>query len=550
MAEDGQEDKHPNEDGQAEKAEKTMEKLPDEEAAVESTVERESKKNEDDQDHKNEGATKDEHEDNQDHEHEGAKKHDDVPPTGLAAVIKAWLAKLKEDGSSESDRLTQASIYRKWINTAEIEGLGSEPKPPFTEVWIKLNEKALEAPTKPAKKRKEDWWSQQDKEWVEKSTKTEDEIFEALTEELQKLCKEGLPREPPFEASVLNKGLMRRGIHVKDSSYQKFGNLCKRAEREGLLKVEFVGTTLRVTWVKYDYRVRSPPKEEDPEKSKPDKDRDEDENKAKVDGENEKDAEERKGESKEEGQTEKRGTDEKDDHRRRSRSPRDRDKGKGKGKGKRDRSFDRRNRRDWSRGHPEISERRCVEILDEVLKSIVREGRYRLPINASVIADRMRKTERGWHITNTPFERFGDLLDKADQENYIRVDRPGNGKTINITWIKYKQRSPPRRDRSTSRRRQDDRRSDRPDNRRDGRREDKRNDRRDGRNDRRDDRQKTTRRDDRRDRSRSRDNRSSVKKAKGDDSNYTMESYSYTASDSDSAETSKARKRGDKKRKR
>ena len=42
-------------------------------------------------------------------------------------------------------------------------------------------------------------------------------------------------------------------------------------KREGLMSVEMNGTKLEVTWLKFDYRIKSPPKEEDPEKDGEDK---------------------------------------------------------------------------------------------------------------------------------------------------------------------------------------------------------------------------------------------------------------------------------------
>eukprot|EP00746_Dinoflagellata_sp_MGD_P011179 gnl/MRDRNA2_/MRDRNA2_123367_c0_seq1.p1 gnl/MRDRNA2_/MRDRNA2_123367_c0~~gnl/MRDRNA2_/MRDRNA2_123367_c0_seq1.p1 ORF type:complete len:101 (-),score=32.97 gnl/MRDRNA2_/MRDRNA2_123367_c0_seq1:48-305(-) len=71
----------------------------------------------------------------------------------MAAVIRAWKKKLKENGASKIDRLEQSSVYRKWIKDAEIEGLGEMAKPAFTDVWVKMNEKALQIDVRPKRKR-------------------------------------------------------------------------------------------------------------------------------------------------------------------------------------------------------------------------------------------------------------------------------------------------------------------------------------------------------------------------------------------------------------
>jgi len=86
------------------------------------------------------------------------------------------------------------------------------------------------------------------------------ESIEKFDKALREICKEGLFRELPAIASMFNDRMRRmfRGWQVENTPFERFGNLLRAAEEEGLIKVVREGSQLKVTWIKYKYHVLPP----------------------------------------------------------------------------------------------------------------------------------------------------------------------------------------------------------------------------------------------------------------------------------------------------
>jgi len=78
-------------------------------------------------------------------------------------------------------------------------------------------------------------------------------------------------------------------------------------------------------------------------------------------------------------------------------------------------------------------------MFDAALKDICSEGLSRgLPINASVVLDKLSAKFPRFEVSRTPFERTGNLLIAAENDNLIRLGRRGDEQIL--TWLKYKYR--------------------------------------------------------------------------------------------------------------
>eukprot|EP00611_Tribonema_gayanum_P024514 TRINITY_DN542_c0_g1_i4.p1 TRINITY_DN542_c0_g1~~TRINITY_DN542_c0_g1_i4.p1 ORF type:complete len:446 (-),score=64.18 TRINITY_DN542_c0_g1_i4:151-1428(-) len=79
--------------------------------------------------------------------------------------------------------------------------------------------------------------------------------------------------------------------------------------------------------------------------------------------------------------------------------------------------------------------------VDDLFLSALKEvfdkdrDRVRLPINASVINDRMRNINRNYHANNSDYARFSDILLTFENQKLIRCEKRGH--TVLITWCKY-----------------------------------------------------------------------------------------------------------------
>jgi len=131
-----------------------------------------------------------------------------------------------------------------------------------------------------------------------------------------------------------------------------------------------------------------------------------------------------------------------------------------------DRSLGRDRRRDISRDrklggreNATYSKDKSIHMFDDALRQMCKEGLMKeLPNMASDFDMRMRRLFPGWMIAKSAFEKFGDLLEAAEKDGLVKVQKRGS--QLLVTWVKYDyviapRRSPrgsPRR-RSRSRRR-------------------------------------------------------------------------------------------------
>lgn len=80
------------------------------------------------------------------------------------------------------------------------------------------------------------------------------EMFDSA---LRSLCEEGFSRDFPVNACVLSDSMRRRfpEYNIRATPFDRFGELVRAAEDEGLIKVRQKGAQLWIDWIKYSYKV-------------------------------------------------------------------------------------------------------------------------------------------------------------------------------------------------------------------------------------------------------------------------------------------------------
>jgi len=385
-----------------------------------------------------------------------------------------WEAHVKGSENSSlvsADRLTQASAYRLWAKTATLGLVGGEEIPLFTEVWLAI-ESASKKKAKAAAKSHGD-----DKArivLVGKAQKgeryTEAGALQLLREVLTDILSGG--RELPFNASLVTDTMQRkhRGFKLSMTPFGRLGEMLKKAEEHGWLGTARSADDVLVSWLDED-KIKRLMSEDTRDSGDASDGNISDSREAVVLTRAAKASEETDllAEFAAEGSRMQKNVDEElrgcldqraaqaghRDVRLRDAHASRQDWGTGAEDAptcERSRS-PRRGARDSERHAPtsytaageddaasEFTQADCVKMFDDALWDVCKQGLYHeLPMNASVVSDRMRKMHRGWNISRTPFQRFHELLVACEAEGIIQTRR-GYGRRkddVLITWVKH-----------------------------------------------------------------------------------------------------------------
>eukprot|EP00930_Biecheleria_cincta_P037890 TRINITY_DN26043_c0_g1_i1.p1 TRINITY_DN26043_c0_g1~~TRINITY_DN26043_c0_g1_i1.p1 ORF type:complete len:734 (+),score=181.29 TRINITY_DN26043_c0_g1_i1:94-2295(+) len=89
-----------------------------------------------------------------------------------------------------------------------------------------------------------------------------------------------------------------------------------------------------------------------------------------------------------------------------------------------------------------MSQTESLRLFEDALKDLCATGLpSELPLNASVVMSHLLKRFQHFHISQTPFDKFSDLVEEAASQGIIKVTRAGPGRRDHsITWIKYRYR--------------------------------------------------------------------------------------------------------------
>lgn len=353
-------------------------------------------------------------------------KPDQPAETILERVTRAWGEHVNADSSLQGvDRLQLSSAYRAWVRTINLGLSDAELAPPFRDVWLAHSGKhdPLVSPSR----------LRLDKEFHPTQLKPQDthtvvETLDILCHTLRGIQAEG--RTAPFNASLISDRMrqLHRGFRIARTPFGRLSELLKHAEREGWIRlVRWRDDVLvQCTRVPLNSNYGGPPVLTDEKVYRP------------------------PAVSSAVYPSGADAFDETSQYKNLSTS----------GFADADRACDTSDRRVDERrryGEPPRQEYRCnfgrwktLQMLDTVLRDIRRAG-SRMPITASVVADRMRRAFPHFDIEASPFSRFTDLLLAAESDGLLRTTRH-NGDCL-VTWIKHAVRrcTPPRRSRRRTR---------------------------------------------------------------------------------------------------
>lgn len=386
------------------------------------------------------------------------KEEPAVEESIAARVARIWTAHASTDEKLvNADRLAVSAAYRQWVKTADLGLPEGTAVPPFTEVWMSLNVKS-KAKLKPAAAADDEGDGKTgDRRSGDDDRRRVDDDREECGDFKRNRCRRGAQCKFSHNTAGRTWRQDRSRSRRRDARapLSSVNNISCRNGDKALAGKDASGDPLA------DFAA---------EASKTYKKGEEEGNAS--------DDEAKEGGSKDEGGGDKEG---------KEASAADRDKGAVGGALELERELDRRaaqrekgggkkdggsigsrldqpltSSRDEKRRlgnvKPAESRKESLEKFDQALRQLCKDGlRKELPAVASTFNDQMRGMFKGWHIENTPFERFGNFLRAAEEEGLVKVKRERS--QLLVTWIKYKYhvlppRSPlrdaDRRDRSRS----------------------------------------------------------------------------------------------------
>jgi len=386
---------------------------------------------------------------------------DAAPSAGAAEslverVARLWKTHASADAKlAEADRLLQASAYRNWAKIAELDLQSGEVAPSFQEVWEVLN-----ADRRPAKRAKPQLATNEEveQERADRAAKSSGKVFSQsdalrlLGEVLNAFKEEG--RQTPFNASLVNDRIRRKepGWKVSQTPFERLGTLLRHAEDLGWVRTTKRRDDVLILSMKppqpngektkqVDEALEPPPKVKGRGLERRGLEADKMDSK---DGDK-KDNDDAKGE-----------TVKKDDVDGLLRKHLDRRAEAPTG------GAARRHLARAERGSALRSERgelaagalsstrkvmvgraETLKMFDTALRDVCDEGLHKeLPMNASVVSDRLRRLFPKFKIEETPFERYGDLLRAAELDGLVKASKLRD--EVVITWLKHKYKVVPR----------------------------------------------------------------------------------------------------------
>lgn len=306
----------------------------------------------------------------------------DKPAEGAAErVARLWKEHTaKDEKFTNADRLTQSSAYRQWVKTAEL-GLpqGVEP-PPFTEVWLLLNPPpTIDSGGRRRRSRSRRNDRRQRDAGKATGSKAGDPLADFAAEANPVYKKDG--EEPGGSSSAAAKS------SKTEEGADKAGEEASADRKGDAAELER----------ELDKRAAEKRKSRDRERSLG----------SRLDGP--------------------------------LASSRER-------KTLDVRRRERKNEREDRRGATEqkYTKEQSIEMLDAALQKLCEDGIHReLPINASVLNDRMRRIYFGWHISASPFDRYSELLQAAQEAGILKYSKLKD--SVVIDWVKYKYKVLPRK---------------------------------------------------------------------------------------------------------
>lgn len=327
-------------------------------------------------------------------EDQGAVSTVPVEEERTGKIIALWELYVKSEEMDSTDRLLLASKYREWAKGIE-ECL--KPAPAFADVWSRREKRTEVAETLPMARSGSDNWHS---------------FEEAL------LSIQNEHRSTPFNASLISDRMRQRRGRL---SFGSLTELLRRAERSGWLSLSRERDNVFVRWLRMPHgsgkQAESPVADQAGDKSNHSPMREHWESRANK-------------EASRRGRYDGRASDE-----------------------ELRKSLDRRGKPLSERRKPNLfSESECINMLDEALKDVCQRGLYReLPMNASVLSDRLRRMFPKFLLRLTPFQRFGELLRCAEREGLVKVARRRD--EVLLTWVKHRYQVLPQVSRSPERRR-------------------------------------------------------------------------------------------------